>query len=243
MDDDIHRTGDFNAMVSEEKSLKKISFKRWEGSHDRGYNMLNNTYLGDKINDTPLHMPAPTRSPTQWKQLEPSPDYKPIGTTISNNNFLGTHIGTGMSLHRAHTSYPSGRVEGGFGLGNGSHESTINLNMMRGSEGKRNGSISAITASSNVRDYNGMRKSYDYQSDRHREIRENTEVGRPLISLMSEERLDSSQSARQISTADNSMSHMLPYSQRNRPGTMPLLHVGHSESPIRSVRTGGLSIM
>jgi hypothetical protein len=178
MDDELHRTGDFNAMVSEEKSLKKISFKRWEGSHDRGYHMLNNTYLGDKINDTPLHMPAPTRSPTHWEQLEPSPDYKPMSTTINNNNFLGTHVGTGMSLHRAHTSYPSSRAEEGFRVGVGYQESATNFNMTRNNEGIRNGSIRAITASPNIRDYNGTRNSLVYRDDRLREINENPEICR-----------------------------------------------------------------
>ena len=59
IEEKLYLNGDREALRSEEKGLRKITFKRWSAVHDRGYDMINNCLLGEK--EAPVYLPSPSR--------------------------------------------------------------------------------------------------------------------------------------------------------------------------------------
>lgn len=242
MESSFQLTGDISAQQAEEKSLKRISYKRWERTHDRGYDMVNNTLY----NSESQHKPSSLRSLSEWKQLEPSASNQTMNTTISANNFLGSHTGTGL-MRRAYTSYPSNREGEVFRDLSGSsssarHNSNPDPIPKIGSSSSSHREVDGMTSLARAKS-----KEIDFNNYNHnKEVNKKSEVFE-MKKTIPVEKMTILLSNRAMAAAATATSLgpslggkiSLP-SQRARPESIPLLPIGR-EAPMMSVRTGGLS--
>jgi hypothetical protein len=114
MEDHFHTAGDQSALKAEEKSLRKIASKGWGAARSRGYDVVSNCPFGPQGASPSLSVADPTR-PFSTSQilrirLESLPSYSEKRIIIQNN-YLGAHVGTGMNIRRAHTSYPTSPIK------------------------------------------------------------------------------------------------------------------------------------
>lgn len=117
MEDYFHTAGDEKAFISAEKSLRKITSKRWNAELSRGYDVVSNCPFDVEGASVSVSVPVPVLTRTcsssemRGQKHENHHRFCPGKRMTVQNNYLGTHTGTGMNIRRAHTSYPTIPVE------------------------------------------------------------------------------------------------------------------------------------
>ena len=239
MDDMLHIAGDLNALKAEEKSLKKITYRRWEREINRGYDMLNNcSFDADR-----MHMPSAYRPSSSWHLLQNSQNIAPLQTTIKENNFLGTHEGTGMNIYRASTSVYTSRRPGDITNHNNTdlrnnHENADNEN--------EDGTFFSQECSSSLRPSN-----IPLGGEISRTISAGDQNDRKVKSMRIISSNDNTMNAFGMTGRSNSGRHSRAVSASvdvprsisscRSKSDSSAIQMGRLESPMISVRTGGLS--
>ena len=247
MDDMLHIAGDLNALKAEEKSLKKITYRRWEREMNRGYNMLNNcAFETDR-----MHMPSAYRPSSTWHILQNAQNIAPLRTTIKENNFLGTHEGTGMNIHRASTSVYTARRPGDI-INNSNPSSIVIRNIQditENAESGENGTFFSEECSSSLRPSNipiGREMSRTHSaSDVNANTNEKivnsmrlTSNGNSFGSFGISGRSDRGNYSRAVSASLDATRNISSY---RRKSDSAAIQMNRLESPMISVRTGGIS--